>query len=98
MTDWEVSQLSAQTAPAYGDLLATVDISDTTTPPAGAGGSDKKLTLGTMLGMTVWPSGDATGVKDAAALNAAVTAMGTSSGTITLMPGQWYWKPGAVSA
>lgn len=98
MADWEVSQLAVRTVPALGDYAPLLVPTDTTTPPAGAGGSDQRATLGKLLGQTVWPSGDTTGVKDAAALNAAVTAIGTSSGTITLMPGQWYWKPGAVSA
>lgn len=45
MTDYAISALSALTTPAPGDLLAMVDVSDTTTPPAGSAGSDKKVTL-----------------------------------------------------
>lgn len=47
MTDYAISALSALAAGqvATGDLLAVVDVSDTTTPPAGAAGSDKKATV-----------------------------------------------------
>ncbi len=92
MGEWDAYATLA--APAAGDTLLIRDIS--ATPPAP--GTVQQVTTASLLGMTLWPSGDLTGVADAAALNTAVTAMGTSSGTIFLMPGQWYWKPGAVSA
>lgn len=43
------------------------------------------------------PSGDTTGAKDAAAINAAVTALGSDGGTVFLAPGSWYLEPGGVS-
>lgn len=49
MTDYAISQLAALTAPEGGDLLPVVDVSDTTTPPAGSAGSDKHMTLSVML-------------------------------------------------
>ena len=45
MTSYEISQLPAMPAPAAGDLAVVVDVSDTTTPPAGPGGSNKQLTV-----------------------------------------------------
>lgn len=46
MAGTKISGLSTQTGAgvASGDLFVTVDISDTTTVPAGAGGSDKSIT------------------------------------------------------
>lgn len=44
MTDYEISQLTAKAVPGSGDLLVIVDVSDMSTPPAGPGGSDKKIT------------------------------------------------------
>lgn len=49
MTDYQIDQLSPLSSPASGDLLAAVDVSDTTTPPAGPAGSNKKLTLSGLL-------------------------------------------------
>lgn len=45
LTDSSITEL---TSPADGDLLYAVDVSDTTTAPASADGSSKKLTLGTL--------------------------------------------------
>lgn len=42
------------------------------------------------------PSGDTTGKADAARINAAVTALGSAGGTVTLGPGKFYLVPGAV--
>jgi hypothetical protein len=47
--DYEISQLASLSAPASGDLLAAVDVSDTTTAPAGPGGSNKQLPLSGLL-------------------------------------------------
>jgi hypothetical protein len=49
MTDYQITDLSSLSSPASGDLLSAVDVSDTTTAPAGAGGSNKKLTLSGLL-------------------------------------------------
>lgn len=54
MTDYKISQLTTAT-PAAADLIAFVDVDDTSTAPAGAGGSDKATTitnLATALGVT----------------------------------------------
>ena len=47
--------LSALTTPAAGDLMLIVDVDDTSTPPAGTGGSDKKVTMAALaaFGLTV---------------------------------------------
>lgn len=86
---------AASILPAVEVLV--VDPNDTSTAPAGPGGSDKRMTLGQLLPGVAWPSGDTTGAKDAAAVNAAVSALPAGGGTITLMPGQWYLVPGAVT-
>lgn len=93
MGEWDTAY-SAVTGLAPGDDFLVRQLS--ATPPAA--GTVRRITSSSLLGMTVWPSGDPTGVKDAAAINNAVTQMGTSSGRIVLMPGQWYIKPGTVSA
>ena len=49
MTDYQISDLSSLSSPASGDLLSAVDVSDTTTAPAGSGGSNKKLPLSALL-------------------------------------------------
>lgn len=54
MADYEISELSALSSPAPGDLLAAVDISDTETAPAGPGGSNKSLPLS---GLLAWIAG-----------------------------------------
>ena len=91
------SQWTVPSVPSYNMRALLVNPNDTITPPAGPGGSNQSIPLSTVIGMAVWPSGDPTGVKDAIAMNAAIAAMGTTSGTIIPMPGQWYWKPGGVS-
>lgn len=53
--------LSQLTAPAAGDKIPVVDISDTTTAPAGSAGSDKYMTVLT-LGQTV--TGTVNAVRD----------------------------------
>jgi hypothetical protein len=46
MADWEFSQLPVKSSPAATtDYLPLLDTLDTTTPPAGAGGSDKRATI-----------------------------------------------------
>ena len=45
MTSYKISQLTAKTAPAAADLLVLVDSEDTSTPPAGSAGSNKKTTV-----------------------------------------------------
>jgi hypothetical protein len=45
VTDYMISQLPTVGSLATNDLIVVVDVSDTSTPPAGAGGSDKKAPL-----------------------------------------------------
>ena len=68
------------------------------TAPASSLGSNKRLTIGQLLPSVVWPSGDASGVKDAAAINAAVSALPTTGGTVTLVSSApWYIACGSVT-
>jgi hypothetical protein len=55
----------------------------------------KVTTLGQGLGLQ--PSGDATGVKDTAYINAAIAQLGSQGGTVLLAPGNFYWLCGQVS-
>lgn len=86
MTSYKISGLTALTTPSAADLLAIVDTDDTTTPPAGPAGSDKKITVGTLIPGIVYPSGDVTGAQDVTNVQASVTA----SGIAVLAPGTWY--------
>src|ERR1700678_2201498 len=45
MTNYMISQLPTVGSLATNDLLVIVDVSDTSPPPAGSGGSDKKVPL-----------------------------------------------------
>ncbi len=50
MADEKITDLTALAAtPASGDLVEIVDVSDTTTAPSGAGGSNKKITWTNLL-------------------------------------------------
>lgn len=93
----QITQYPALTAPAAGDELPIVDISDSTQSPAG---TTKNITVATLLagvagGGLLYPSGDPTGVTDATAVNALAATM-TSGGQITLAPGTWYWAAGTI--
>jgi hypothetical protein len=98
MAALEITQQSqiANAAILANVVIPVVDVNDTFTPPANPGGSNKQMTIGQLLPGVVWPSGDATGAKDAAAINAAVAALPATGGTVTLAPGQYYLVPGAV--
>jgi len=58
VTNYEVSQLSAITTGSIvaGVLLLVVDPNDTSTPPAGPGGSDKKMTLAQLAAYLTSPA------------------------------------------
>lgn len=45
MTDYKIAALTTLASPADGDLLTAIDIDDTSTAPADASGSNKKITL-----------------------------------------------------
>ncbi len=50
MADEKITDLTALAAtPASGDLVEIVDVSDTTTVPSGAGGSNKKITWANLM-------------------------------------------------
>jgi hypothetical protein len=94
VTDYEISQLTSLSAPALNDLLVIVDVNDHSTPPAGAGGSDKNITVSALLaagmGVVLGSSGDTTGAADAAAVNAALGSFGSPGGIVVLQAGIWY--------
>lgn len=95
MTDYMISQLPTVSTMAADYLTVMVDPSDTSTPPAGANGSDKKVPLSQLLPGVLWPSGDATGVKDAASINA---ALGAGFEYIYLSPAAaWYIECGQIT-
>lgn len=94
--DYEFSQLTAASSVAAGDYLPFVKTLDTTTSPAGAHGSNQRVTAANLAlalaalsgGVTRYqPSGDTTGVTDRTAINAVISAGGqmllayTGSGT-----------------
>lgn len=95
--DFKFSQLQQLAVPSMSDIAAFVHTSDITTPPAGPAGSNQRTTLGKLLGPVVWPSGDPTGVKDAAAVMNATASIPASGGVIRLMPGVWYIQCGVVN-
>src|SRR5215831_10269488 len=50
MADWEISQLSVKSSPAAAtDYVPILDTTDNSTPPAGAGGSDKRATIASLV-------------------------------------------------
>lgn len=79
----EISGLTALTAPAAGDLLVAVDVSDTTTPPAGPAGSDKNLTLSALASYV----GSVTSGGSAYVSSALASGTGISTGGTTDMSG-----------
>lgn len=99
MTDFEITQLAAipgaSVTPSV--IIPVVNPADTTTAPANSFGSNQRMTLGQLLPGFVWPSGDTSGVKDAAAINAAVSALPAAGGAITIMPGAYYLVPNSVT-
>lgn len=91
MGEWDL--YGTYTGLAWGDTFLVRDIS--ATPPSG--GTLKQATVGTVLA-TVFPSGDTSGVTDAATLNAAVSGLPSSGGVIRLSPvGPWYIECGQVT-
>ena len=50
MADWEISQLSVKASPAAAtDYVPLLDTADHSTPPFGAGGSDKRATIASVV-------------------------------------------------
>lgn len=50
-TNYTLSGLSQLTAPTTSDEVMVLDVSDTTTPPAGPNGSNKRVTIGNILSL-----------------------------------------------
>ena len=62
MTDYKVTDLTPLASTASDDVLLIVDVHDTSTPPADASGSDKKITVANLTAL----GGDLTGTAAAA--------------------------------
>jgi hypothetical protein len=105
MTDYKISALTTG-SPVAADLFPFVKVIDTTTPPAGPGGSDQKVTAADLAGVLavlsgsvtqLSPSGDTTGATDTGAIQAALLSFGTLAGwsaglagVVLLGPGQFF--------
>ena len=86
--------VSAKTTPGAGDLFPLVDVSDTSTPPAGGAGSDKKVTFahlqaavlaaGGLAGLA--PSGDTSGAADTSSIQGLLTLAGKA-----VLQGGLFW-------
>jgi len=75
-------------------VLVVLDVDDTS---ASSLGTVHKATVSALpVVQVVQPSGGTNGTADAAAINAAVSALPSQGGTIVLGPGNWYLVPGAV--
>jgi hypothetical protein len=85
---------SASIVPAVSVLV--LNPNDTTTAPASSGGSNQRATVGQLFPGVVWPSSDVSGVKDTAAVTAAVSALPSTGGVVLLMPGTWYITCGSI--
>lgn len=94
--DWFFSQLTAASSVVAGDYVPVLKTLDTTTPPAGAHGSNQRITaqnlaqaLAGLSGSITWiePSADTSGTDDTAAILAAL-----ATGACFLAPGQFYVK------
>lgn len=94
MTNYEISQLSARGVPSLADLAVVVNVTDHSTPPAGSGGSDQKVTVAQLLqpglGVVLAPSGVISGATDTSAINTALASFSSTGGTVLLQSGTWY--------
>jgi hypothetical protein len=91
VADYKISQLTALTDPEPDDLVAAVDVNDTTTPPAGAGGSNKKMAVATLDARyrpNIPVTGDTTGSTDGPAVASALSTYGY----FVLYPGAQYYS------
>jgi hypothetical protein len=83
----KITAYGALTAAADADLVAAVDVSDTSMAPSG---TTKNMTLNVLRNYIaptrLAPSGDTTGAADKAAIQAAVNAFAY----VRLLPGLWY--------
>lgn len=86
-----ITDYTALAVAAAGDVLPIVDVSDTT---MSAAGTTKNITISRLLGcVTVSPSGDTSGVTDAANLAAAIATFPSGfsgGGTVVMNSGTWY--------
>lgn len=63
-----------------------------------ASGTTEVIPISVLFPGVIWPTNDVTGAADAAAINAAVSALPASGGTITLLAiGTWYINAGLIS-
>jgi hypothetical protein len=53
--------------------------------------------LASVMAGVLQPSGDVTGAKDTAAVNAAITALGAGGGAVYIAAGAWYWQCGGIT-
>jgi hypothetical protein len=90
---YEISQLSAIASAAIlaGVLVPVVDVNDTSTPPAGAGGSNKKMTIAQLLAQAGGVSLNAYGADPTGAnySDTALAAAAAVGGNITALPGTY---------
>lgn len=77
MTDYKISALTEKTTPAGTDYVVIVDSEDTTTPPAGAAGSNKKVKISNL------PSGSGSSVLDWFSVKAYGASTSASAATNT---------------
>jgi len=90
MTEWQ-NYPALSGGAANGDTLLMLDISDT--PPSA--GNVVQVAASKLLNV-LYPSNDSSGATDAAAISAAITALGSSPGVVRLMPtGPWYVTGGS---
>jgi hypothetical protein len=95
----KLSAYAALAQSATADQLLILDTSDTT---MSAQGTEKKISVGTLLPYyVIMPTGDTSGANDTAAISAAITTLdaGNVGGTIMLGPGNFYLNasPGNIA-
>jgi hypothetical protein len=95
-----MSKISAYTQILNSALLPSVmiPVTDPNNTTMASTGTTDRMTIGQLLPGVVWPSGDTSGAKDAAAVSAAVSALPAKGGVVTLMSSaDWYIACGSVS-
>jgi hypothetical protein len=95
VTDYKVTGLTSLTSAASDDVLLIVDVHDTSTPPAGPGGSDKQITVAHLTAL----GGDLTGTAAAATVSEIQgTVIGVPTGVSTqYLNGQGSWTAPVAS-
>ena len=99
-----MSKISAYTPlpnPRSDDLLPVVDVHDTSTPPAGSGGSDKTITLGQVVpvyNVRLYGAAGNGSTDDTTAIQAAVTACIAGGGGVVYLPAGNYKTSSTITA